>query len=120
MKVDGVAVAAGEFGDLRVGRVAQTLRPGPPVGAVLLGEHTPGGEVIECGALTGCEGRESLLASGRPWHVEHQPERFPLGGPGRVAIDGLGFTGLCGAGLLECAHAVAVGQGGEFRNGLNP
>ena len=59
-----VGVLGGELGDRRAARVLQLLRPLVPVGAVLLGQRTPGREVVEAAALA-ARGTPRTPAPGR-------------------------------------------------------
>ena len=64
VEVHCAVMAGGERAHIRTVGVLQTRGPGPPVIAVLLGERTPGGEVIERVALAFPERLERLLSAG--------------------------------------------------------
>ena len=66
MEVDSLGVLGGECRDGRVRRMLQLLGPLVPVAAVLLGERTPGGEVVEAAALARAIGGVRQLAAGGP------------------------------------------------------
>src|SRR5262249_39083669 len=90
VKVDCPGVFRGKLGDRCAGRMLQLLRPLAPVSAVLLGERTPGGEVVEALTLPFpvCGVRE--LAAGRPFDAVDAFQLGPFGLPGGVAVDPFG------------------------------
>ena len=74
VKVDGLGVLGGEIGDRMGCRMLQILGPLVPVVPVLLGERTPGGEVVEAAALPAA-GRRRTPAPGPP--TVRRDRRFP-------------------------------------------
>ena len=69
--------------------VLQLGRPVREVRAVLLAQHRPLGEPLQSLAGPTAERLEGELASRGPGDAVDDPQRLPLGGPGRVAFDRL-------------------------------
>ena len=95
VKIDGVGVLGGEFGDRRAFRVREGLGPVMPVGAVLLGQRTPDGEVVEASPLPLAVRRVCQLPPGGTLDPVHAFQRGTLGFPGSVAVDELGLECAC-------------------------
>ena len=120
VEVDRAVVFGGEIGDVRVRGVLQSARPRPPIGAVLLGQCAPDREVVECGALPILEGPEGEFPARRPRHLVDTHQCRTLGGPGAVAVDGVGCAGLRRALRLESPDPAPLGHRPEFRDRLDP
>jgi len=93
VKVDGVGVFGGELGHRRAGRMLQIPGPLVPVGAVLLGERTPGCEVVEAVSFARAVGGvRELSACGSLGEVDAF-QRGAFGLPSGVPVDPLGALG---------------------------
>ncbi len=106
VEVDGLRVRGGERRDRRAVRVAEFRGPPMPVGAVHLGQCTPGGEVVEAAALTFPVAGVCQFAAGRTGHPVQLRQGRPLDLPRGVPVDPVAAEcagGQVGAGLAQRA-----------------
>ena len=119
MKINSVRIFLGETANTGTGGVLQETRPAMPVGAVLFGQRTPGGEVVERATFTLAEGCVGQLATRRARHPVKQLERLPLSRPCAVTVDAVELASPMLNVGPQPAHPATLGQVGIFGYGLN-
>ena len=94
VEVHGRRMLGDELGDAVGAGMLQRFGPLMPVAAVLLGQRTPGGEVVEGRTFPRAESGIRQFSTRRARDPIDLFQGRPLGCPGRVAVDGIERVGV--------------------------